>query len=110
MSDRRIVVREVTGEREVFRADGAKLREAIEAIWSDSETIALDFESRRVASASFFDECFGMLALQHPVATLQSKLRPANLIAADRHLLNSVIERRARERLAAVQDTAAPGG
>jgi len=110
LTNERITVRDVTGEREVFRADGAKLRRAIEAVWDASDSIDVDFENRRVASASFFDECFGLLALQHPVEVLRAKLRPMNLTAPDRHLLNSIVERRVAERLSSGGNTAASGG
>jgi hypothetical protein len=94
----RLLVREVCPSQ-VFRTDGAKLRAAIEATWSDSEPLEVDFDGLRIASASFFDESFGMLASGHPLATVRRRLRPVGLTSSDRELLNAIVSRRARERL-----------
>jgi hypothetical protein len=95
----RLVVREVCPSQ-VFRADGEQLRVAIERVWSDADLLEIDFEGLRIASASFFDESFGMLALEHPLEVLQRRVRPTSLIQADRALLNAIVARRARERQA----------
>jgi hypothetical protein len=50
------------------------------------------------ASASFFDESFGVLALNHPAEQLEERLRPLNLTEPDRRLLNDVVMRRVEER------------
>ena len=59
----------------------------------------VDFDVLRIASASFFDESFGILALRYPIETIQRRLQPTHLTDADRDLLNSIVSRRARERL-----------
>jgi hypothetical protein len=93
----RLVVREVAPSQ-VFRADGERLRDAIERAWTDAEPLEVDFEGLRIASASFFDESFGTLALRHPIELVRRRLRPIHLSEPDRELLNAVLSRRARER------------
>ncbi len=95
---RRVSVRDVTSTQ-VFRADGEQLRCAIEAGWSDAEPLEVDFDGLRIDSASFFDESFGHLALVHPLSVVRRRLKPTGLSEPDRALLNSIVTRRARERL-----------
>jgi hypothetical protein len=94
----RVLVRDVTSTQ-VFRTDGEQLRHAIEKAWSDADQLEVDFDGLRIDSASFFDESFGHLALGHPLAVIRGRLRPINLSEPDRALLNSIVTRRARERL-----------
>jgi Mn-dependent DtxR family transcriptional regulator len=94
----RVVVRDVTSTQ-VFRTDGEQLRYAIEQVWSDAEPLEVDFNGLRIDSASFFDESFGYLALSHPLTVVRRRLRPVGLSEPDRALLNSIVVRRARERL-----------
>lgn len=94
----KIVLSEVT-ESHVLRADGERLRKAIEEIWGVSnDPIEVDFEGESIASASFFDESFGILALRHPLSLLKDRLRPVRLSDSDRALLNLIVTRRAAER------------
>lgn len=93
----RVLVREVCPSR-VFRADGERLRKAIEERWSDDEVLDVDFEGLRVNSVSFFDESFGVLAAEHPLEVLTRRLRPVNMTESDRELLNARVTERARER------------
>jgi hypothetical protein len=105
----RLLVSEICPSR-VFRADGECLRKAIENRWTDEEVLELDFAGERIASASFFDEGIGVLALAHPIATITRRLRPVGLGDADRALLNSIIQRRVQERALLRSDSANDSG
>jgi len=94
----RITITEICGASRISRADGLKLRKAIEQRWSDRGPLEVDFENVRIASLSFLDEAIALLALDHPVDVLKSRLKLLNLRDADRRLLNSRIMSRARER------------
>jgi hypothetical protein len=78
---------------QVSRADGALLRQAIEARWSDEEILDVDFDGLRIASVSFFDESFGVLSREHSIDLLKRRLRPINLRESDRLLLNTILSR-----------------
>lgn len=84
----------------VSRGDGALLRRAIESHWSDSEQLVLDFADVRVASVSFFDESFGMLAKRHSIDELTKRIKVENIDPSDRALLNRIVLSRSRERSA----------
>ncbi|MFI5301135.1 MAG: STAS-like domain-containing protein [Polyangiales bacterium] len=94
----RLSVTEVCGNSRVTREDGARLREAVVAIWSDSAPVEVDFEGVAIASVSFFDEAFARLALEHPLDVMKRRLNLVGLTAPDRRLLNSLLQSRSRER------------
>lgn len=96
----RISVLDICGKTPVSRDDGAKLHGEIERLWSDVEVLEIDFESTPIASVSFFDEAIAVLALEHPVDFLKRRLRMLNLRDADRRLLNTQINLRAKRRAA----------
>lgn len=60
----RISVADVCGGAVVYRAEGARLRAAIEAAWGGDGPIEVDFANLRVASASFLDEGIAHIALE----------------------------------------------
>lgn len=103
-----LFVAEICGASRVFRADGEKLRRAIEAAWSKGEVAAVDFGEARVASVSFLDEGIAVLALSVPIAELKAKLEIRNLLDDDRHLLNRLIAARAAERTAVARASDLP--
>lgn len=80
------------------RENGAQLRDAIEKHWSDEEPLVVDFSGLRIASVSFFDESFGLLAAKHPVEVLTKKVKVENIDPQGRSLLNSIASSRVRER------------
>src|SRR4051812_12729543 len=94
----KIRVRDVCKESRVFREDGVRLRHAIEDGWLKTETIDVDFEKIRIASASFLDEGIAVLALRLPLDEIRKRLRIQNLTTPDRRLLNELTLARARER------------
>jgi hypothetical protein len=95
---RRLQVASICPTSTVSRADGARLRAAIEAAWIPSEALVLDFSGLRIASASFLDEALGLLARTHSLEELAKRVRVENIDAADRVLLNKIVQLRAEER------------
>lgn len=91
----------ICGESRVFRDDGLKLRREIERHWARAQTIEIDFDNIRIASASFLDEGVAALALMLPLDEIKGKLRIRNITDPDKQLLNQLILSRARERDAA---------
>ncbi len=102
----RLEVASVCGSSRVSRADGEQLRHAMEARWAAEEPTVIDFAGVVIASVSFFDESFGLLALAHPTVELGRRFRVENIGAPDRNLLNSIVSARARERAAAERASA----
>lgn len=91
-------VRVICGGTRVSRADGEKLRRAIEGEWDTGEVIEVDFGAVPIASVSFLDESFGMLAKRFSLETMKHRLRMTRISEPDRLLLNSILASRARER------------
>ncbi len=96
----------------VSRADGNALRQHIEEHWREPQPTVVDFRGVTIASVSFFDESFGMLALLHPVDDLTRHIKVENIAPPDRKLLNSIVLSRQREREAKRNGTGnrGPGG
>jgi hypothetical protein len=94
----RINIADFCGAAHVSRGDGAHLRSAIEQSWDAPEPLVLDFSNIRIASVSFFDESFGLLAREHPLDELTRRVRVENMDPSDRALLNRIVQSRARER------------
>jgi hypothetical protein len=95
----RVSVAAICGNSTVSRQDGALLRNAIELAWAEGPVV-IDFNNRRIASVSFFDESLGLLARRLPVQELAARVRVENIGAADRALLNKIVLQRANERSA----------
>ena len=87
----------VCGDSQVFRQDGAKLRDAIENAWSQVELVDVDFEGKRIASTSFLDEGLALLFTTHPVEEVRRRLTLSNMTERDRQLLNVVIRQRLQQ-------------
>jgi hypothetical protein len=94
----RLLVADVCGAARVSRADGGALRQHIEEHWGESQPTVVDFSGVTIASVSFFDESFGMLALVHPIEDLTRHIKVENIAPPDRKLLNSIVLSRQRER------------
>jgi hypothetical protein len=94
----KLSVASVCGTSRVSRRDGEALRQIIEAHWDDDEPVVLDFTGVVIASVSFFDESFGLLALHHPLPELTKRIVVENIEAPDRRLLNTIVVARDRER------------
>jgi hypothetical protein len=102
----RIGIASLCGGAHVTRADGAKLRAAIEQHWSDPEPVVLDFSGVRIASLSFFDESLGRLATLYPPEELAARVRVEQIDPGDRDLLNQIVLSRANERARALTRSA----
>lgn len=89
----------------VSRDDGEALRHVIESHWGDVEPLVLDFSGLVIASVSFFDESFGVLALRHPLAELTARVKVENLRSPDQKLLNKIVRERERERTSQLSET-----
>ncbi len=94
----KLLVAQVCHAARVSRRDGEALRHLLEKNWSDPEPVVLDFEGVVIASVSFFDESFGVLAQHHPLAELTRRIRVENIQPDDRRLLNTIVLARERER------------
>jgi hypothetical protein len=70
----------------------------MEEHWNDAEPMVLDFDGVVIASVSFFDESFGLLALRYPLQELTRRFKVENINAPDRQLLNTIVLARDRER------------
>jgi hypothetical protein len=70
----------------------------MEEHWNDAEPMVLDFDGVVIASVSFFDESFGLLALRYPLQELTRRFKVENINAPDRRLLNTIVLARDRER------------
>jgi len=79
----------------VFRADGERLRLAIEDSWARDGVCEVDFENIRIASLSFLDEGIAVLTKRMPVDELRSRLHIVNMTDPDRRLLDEQIAARA---------------
>ena len=81
------------------RADGERLRQAIEAALQTAPSCEVDFEMIRVASISFLDEAVAVLALKGDEGGLAARVQPVNMTAADRKLLEDLIAKRDGQRI-----------
>lgn len=94
-------VRDVCPDSRLFRHDGARLRAAIEASWSDAEPVQVDFEGETIASLSFLDEGVATLFVDHDAALIRRRLQLVGLTEPDREELNRLVAKRRGERPAA---------
>lgn len=97
----RLSVRSVCPESRVFRGDGTRLRSAIEAAWSDAETLEIDFEGETIASISFLDGGIATLFVDYDAEVIRRRLRVVNITEGDRRTLNELVAKRRAERAAA---------
>jgi hypothetical protein len=96
----RISVSDVCGGDLVYRAEGARLRAAIDAAWGSGDPIEVDFANLRIASASFLDEGIAHIALERSLDEIRRTLKVVNITPPDRRLLNSLLASRAKQRAA----------
>jgi membrane protease subunit (stomatin/prohibitin family) len=79
----------------ITRADGAILRDEIERHWENM--LVLDFSGLRIASMSFFDESFGLLAKKYQMELVR-KVKVENMNPQDRKILNGIVSKRISEK------------
>lgn len=104
----RLMVASVCSSSTVSRDDGSRLRVEIEKAWSQAEILVLDFSNLRIASVSFFDESLGLLARKYSLEELRKRIRIEHIGAADRTLLNKIVQMRASERETSTPPTSSP--
>jgi hypothetical protein len=102
----RIIVAEVCGAAHVSRDDGEALRLRIEEHLRGPKPVIVDFKGVTIASVSFFDQSFGMLASTRPIEALTRDIKVENIGAPDRRLLNSIVVSRQREHEARLNGSA----
>jgi hypothetical protein len=71
----RLLVAKICGAKRVSRSDGEALRHRMEEHWDDAEPMVLDFDGVVIASVSFFDESFGVLALRYRLRHPKARIR-----------------------------------
>lgn len=97
----RLLLRQVCPDSRVFRADGQRLRAAIEAAWSDEEPLEVDFEDQTIASISFLDESVATLFVDYDAELIRRRLKLVGLTQGDRDQLNALVAKRRAARTAA---------
>ena len=97
----RLSVREVCPDSRVFRADGQRLRAAIQDAWNGEGPVQLDFEGELIASISFLDEGVAALFVDHDAEVIRARLQIVGLTEPDRKMLNGLVAKRRAQRTAA---------
>jgi len=97
----RLRVRDVCPDSRVLRADGQRLRAAIEDAWRAEEPVELDFDGELIASISFLDEGVAVLFVDHDAESIRTRLRIVGLTEPDRPMLNGLVAKRRAQRTAA---------
>lgn len=86
------------GKQTITRDDGEKVRDLIFFNWKKHDKIVLDFKNIQIASVSFIDEAFGMLANGFTRGELKDKLEFTNMDDYDKYLLNDILLSRFRQK------------
>lgn len=76
------------------RADGEVLREHLLRNWDSVDSFELDFNGLQVASVSFLDEAFGMLAEHYGKKEILQKVKTQNVDELDQKMLDSILRSR----------------
>ena len=76
------------------REDGEALRDYLQSQWEQVEVITLDFRGLQIASVSFLDEAFGMLAEAYPKKEIGRKIRVVRMDANDQIMYESILKSR----------------
>lgn len=85
------------------RADGERLRTAIEESLRVWPTCEVDFQNIRIASISFLDEAIALLALkQDEGVSLVARVGVSNMTTADKRLLDDLIAKRDQQRQSSI--------
>jgi len=90
----RICVKDFVGTNSTTREDGHKIYKYLNDHWLEFESIDIDFNRLQVASVSFFDEAFGMLAKEYSKKEIEKKIHFYNMNENDQDLFNSIIQSR----------------
>jgi hypothetical protein len=76
------------------RDDGRRVRVYLNENWARAEGIIVDFENMQVASVSFFDEAFGLLAEEHSALEIKKKVYLTGMDDQDQVLYESIMKSR----------------
>lgn len=90
-------IREICPDSRMFRADGQRLRKAIECSWNDAGPIVIDFEGEIIASIAFLDEGIATLFVDYESELIRRRLQIVGMTEGDRHQLNILVSRRRTE-------------
>lgn len=93
----KINIANITKKRTVTRDEGEIIQKIITDAWDKEDKFIINFNHVLVASVSFMDEAFGMLALKHTKDDLKNKLKIENIVDYDRALLNDILQSRFRQ-------------
>ena len=86
------------GKNIITRQDGEVIRDIIFNSWEKESRIILDFKNIQIASVSFIDEAFGMLANMYTREELKAKLDFVNMDVYDKQLLNDILISRFKQK------------
>ncbi len=95
---KKINIKSTCGQNIITRDDGEVIRDIIFESWKKEDKIVLDFENIQIASVSFIDEAFGMLANGYSRSEMQSKLEFQNMDVYDKELLNDILIYRLKQK------------
>lgn len=79
------------------RDDGAVLRNHLASYWDYVDCFRIDFQRMQVASVSFIDEAFGMLAESHSRKEIEAKLKLLNMNQYDKQMFESILASRTKQ-------------
>lgn len=85
-------------KRIITRDDGEVIRDIIFKAWKKEDKIVLDFKHIQIASVSFIDEAFGMLANYFSRQEMKGKLEFVNMDVYDKQLLNDILISRFKQK------------
>ncbi len=93
-----IDIKQICGKRIITRDDGGVVYGLILNSWNREDKIELDFKNIQIASVSFIDEAFGMLANIFTRDEMKSKLGFVNMDVYDKQLLNNILISRFKQK------------
>lgn len=92
-----IRVKDFLDSRVTTRSDGEVLRKHILQFWNDVDTFEIDFQSLQIASVSFLDEAFGMLAEHFAKRDISKKIKILNMNENDEQIYRSILGSRIQQ-------------
>ncbi len=95
-----IDIKKTCGKNIITREDGEIIQAKIYDAWEKEDEIVLDFKNIQIASVSFIDEAFGMLANMFSRDEMKGKLDFVNMDVYDKQLLNDILISRFKQKAA----------
>lgn len=93
-----IDIKKTCGKNIITREDGEAIRDIVFGNWNRQGKITLDFKNIQIASVSFIDEAFGMLAFAFSRDEMRNKLSFLNMDVHDKELLNRILISRFKQK------------